>query len=629
MLTLDDINGMPTHDPDALVEYLQNAGHLQRPVPPPAPEPVQLNPMTPPAATEQPKPVSSFAPMTPPAKTATEPIPSAPAIPSWNPISSREPGAPMRQLGDNSPAVPQGKIPDFTPPSIEGTAPTAPSSIDGIKPLTPPNLSTKEQLALPQTSPGVDIGSAAYTRNQLERDAAKRNDPWGSADNHPGFWGKLGHIAARAGNIAGDILVPNVMASIPGTDLNNNLRTQGLKRELAQRTGAEEQEKSRESEEAVRDLQKQEIQQRLSKQQNEQNLEKDAEGNILGWKDGQGVLHSIDDPNTPEGIKSMADETTSKPHFEKTANGDIVQITPGKNGQAAKSDVVYKGQPGQKTETRSVVGPDGKSYDKVFDITPGSQTFGQPLATLGRSKEDKQPSLAHELAEAKRGEEPVIGYDKDGVAHIVPHAQAEEMGLQHVIKASDKDRQDAQNNTSALNEVGVKARNVVGDVKALDQDIFQRGRIAYALAHSNGGTIDSLLKSAAMTGATELTKNYVIDVNNLREAVLALPKVTTGGSRMTEVQAEALWKTVADGSSADSKYALKQLRKFDEMVGRQWKKVPRVEGNEPERTFPEGKGGSGGGGQTHEVGDVIIQNGHQFKVTAVDKNGKPTGADPL
>lgn len=41
---------------------------------------------------------------------------------------------------------------------------------------------------------------------------------------------------------------------------------------------------------------------------------------------------------------------------------------------------------------------------------------------------------------------------------------------------------------------------------------------------------------------------------------------------------------------------------------------------------PEGGEGKSSGGL---MGKVIIQNGHQYKVTAVDKNGKPTAADPV
>lgn len=35
------------------------------------------------------------------------------------------------------------------------------------------------------------------------------------------------------------------------------------------------------------------------------------------------------------------------------------------------------------------------------------------------------------------------------------------------------------------------------------------------------------------------------------------------------------------------------------------------------------------GGKTYKVGDVITQNGHKYKVSAVDASGKATGADPI
>lgn len=180
-LTLDDINGMPT-DTDELINHLQNRGILQRPVPPPAPEPVQLQPMQPPANTEP------------------------PAAPS--------PVATMK------------------PPSIEGTAPTSmPSTAmapetSPVKPLVPPK-----------------VGSAAESQSELENLQNKVHGD--TLASHDTTLGKIGHVAARVGNIAGNILVPNVMANIPGTDLNNNIRTAGLKNELAQRTGAEEEQNSR------------------------------------------------------------------------------------------------------------------------------------------------------------------------------------------------------------------------------------------------------------------------------------------------------------------------------------------------------------------------------------------------
>jgi hypothetical protein len=42
-----------------------------------------------------------------------------------------------------------------------------------------------------------------------------------------------------------------------------------------------------------------------------------------------------------------------------------------------------------------------------------------------------------------------------------------------------------------------------------------------------------------------------------------------------------------------------------------------------------GAGGAKGGPQKFKVGDPFMQNGHKFKATAVDQNGKVTSAEPI
>jgi hypothetical protein len=59
-----------------------------------------------------------------------------------------------------------------------------------------------------------------YYQQEREISDYKNAHPWGSQDSeHPGFLGKVGHILAKAGNIAGDVVDPAAMAAIPGTDL--------------------------------------------------------------------------------------------------------------------------------------------------------------------------------------------------------------------------------------------------------------------------------------------------------------------------------------------------------------------------------------------------------------------------
>lgn len=62
---------------------------------------------------------------------------------------------------------------------------------------------------------------------ELKLEDQKAN-PWGSAENHPGVLGRIGHIAAKVGNIAGSVIAPEQMAAIPGTEMNRAERQSTL-----------------------------------------------------------------------------------------------------------------------------------------------------------------------------------------------------------------------------------------------------------------------------------------------------------------------------------------------------------------------------------------------------------------
>ena len=76
-------------------------------------------------------------------------------------------------------------------------------------------------------------------QDQLRADAISRDlmefqksNPWGSAANHPGILGKIGHYGSMVGNIAGNIAAPGVMMNIPGTDLNKKAQAQGVEKRI-------------------------------------------------------------------------------------------------------------------------------------------------------------------------------------------------------------------------------------------------------------------------------------------------------------------------------------------------------------------------------------------------------------
>lgn len=571
-LTLDDILGAPT-DPEELNQHLLTRGLI---APPPAPE--APAPLVAPATVTAPlSPVVShpeLANMKPPN------ITKGPGAPDWTAEEVAHAGHPITTIRDTEIGG---------SPEIGGGTPIAGSATpDIIKPMKPPAAPTRGESIeagkeeFKANRPGITAapGTADFWQQKLAQDEYDKAHPWGSdVSAHPGLLGKILHGAGLVGQIAGGAVNPGLVAEIPGTRLNREAREGGEQQQL----GAAQ---TRESENATRDVQQREGEQRikegeqkLTKEQTEQSLEKDAEGNITGWKGPDGKLHSLDEEGTPQAIKDIAEATQNKPHFEKSENGDIVSITPGKDGQPAKADVVYKGNPKMKTEIRGIVDPaTGHSHDQIIDVTPGSPTFGTSLKDLGRSKEDKPESPTAALTKEKAGERVVLAYDKDGKSHLMSRNDAEEEGMQHITAAQSADIDKAKTHHVVLNTLQTQLNSVVNSSKALDQGLVQRGIIASALSHPSNTTIDSAMRAAVLSGATEQTKDYVQSVLALREAGLALPKEITGGSRVAEIQASALWQTMPSAGSLDSKYALKQAKKFQQDIDRLRERAPEVRG---------------------------------------------------
>ncbi len=70
------------------------------------------------------------------------------------------------------------------------------------------------------------IGSDEYALAKIAQ-----YNPWGSKFNHPGTLGKIGHVLGTIGNVAGEALLPNLVAQIPGSEANRRMKEeQGLGR---------------------------------------------------------------------------------------------------------------------------------------------------------------------------------------------------------------------------------------------------------------------------------------------------------------------------------------------------------------------------------------------------------------
>lgn len=87
------------------------------------------------------------------------------------------------------------------------------------------------------------------------------------------------------------------------------------------------------------------------------------------------------------------------------------------------------------------------------------------------------------------------------------------------------------------------------------------------------------LKKLGLSGATPQTREYIIDLLSLREAMLGMPKEITGGSRMMEKSIEALYATLPGGTTPDRAWAMHQLQATQSIMDRlRGSRVPIIEG---------------------------------------------------
>jgi hypothetical protein len=143
--------------------------------------------------------------------------------------------APTRLAPVGAPSVPAARTVAAEAPAVERLQPVgvdalSPTSSLGETPRLQP-LSYAERSRLSPVSPGAPAGSAASYQSKIDKIEDERAHPWGSPENHPGFGGRLAHVLAKAGNIAGDIVAPVTMTNIPGTELHRNAEERGLAEE--------------------------------------------------------------------------------------------------------------------------------------------------------------------------------------------------------------------------------------------------------------------------------------------------------------------------------------------------------------------------------------------------------------
>lgn len=131
------------------------------------------------------------------------------------------------------------------------------------------------------------------------------------------------------------------------------------------------------------------------------------------------------------------------------------------------------------------------------------------------------------------------------------------------------------------------------------------------------------LKSLGLQGATPETRQWIVNLLGLREAMLGMPKEITGGSRQIQSSIEALYATLPGGETPDLDYAMRQMHVAQGTMDRlRGSRVPIVAGFNTVSKLP----------LLYEHEFTSPKSGKKFytddKKEWVDENGRPVQGSP-
>lgn len=226
-------------------------------------------------------------------------------------------------------------------------------------PSQPPQMTAPAAPPVTRT-PTVQENNIANDQGKLEKIRWQQANPWGTPENHPGNLGKVAHVFSNIGNIAGDIFAPDVMAHVPGTQMN-------------------------------RDVQEKQLTNRLNQEntENEQNLQREA----MTAHENEETAAAPDKAASEEALQGAQTENLKNPalqHLETDQgifafNPHTKELTP----------LTYQGQPlnpavkptaAKGLEHVSVVGSNGKPMEANFHPDTGKYTD-----SAGKEIENPQP----------------------------------------------------------------------------------------------------------------------------------------------------------------------------------------------------------------------------------------------
>lgn len=291
------------------------------------------------------------------------------------------------------------------------------------------------QTAQPRiVGPSPEDRQIANDQARLEKIRWAQQNPWGTENNHPGKLGKLAHIFSEVGNIAGDVFAPDVMARIPGTQLNREMQEEGLSKRLNEETKneAQEEEQGAQAEKAKEDTalepEKTASEEKLQGAQ-AANLQSEADerntyGPALGVAYGHAVQQAIKegrDPMADPIVQHLSDAITSIQKQSNTPGTKTVQLEVG----GKPHQVLIDERSGNLIKD---LGESGEKPPTVKVETPHEQ-FGEKQALL-KLYEPAQDSAERFNVMTKNYEDAIKNHDQQAMLSLLANHLGMTMGLQ-------------------------------------------------------------------------------------------------------------------------------------------------------------------------------------------------------
>lgn len=373
--------------------------------------------------------------------------------------------------------IPKALPDDMPPPMMAGAMPSAPPD------MGPPPAPMVSRI------PTQGEQNIAHDEAKLQKVQWHQDNPWGTPENHPGKLGKVAHAFSTLGNIAGNIVAPNVMANIPQTQLGMKAEEGQLAKRVQQEQTAEGENQERQaltnktnvdtglepgkvaSEEGLQSAQTDEAKQRTTTAQESliNTLSHYVHADIVAGKD----------PNANPIVQQLQDQIANTKPAAAAKGLEHVSLMDPKTHQPAAAMF--------NPNTGKYYGQDGKEianptpYERPININTGNAELDREATRLSKPYEKGISDANAQLDKIA-----------DARAMVNGSAEAQALGIPKVLTALVSGQGSGVRITQAeLNMIG-KARGLSGDVEGTINSWAGKGKLSAQQQKELTGILDDV-----------------------------------------------------------------------------------------------------------------------------------------